>query len=369
MKRALIVTGGGDCPGLNAVIRAIVKRASQEKDWEILGSIQAFNGVLWEPSEIKVLTPEVVRGIHYQGGTIIETTNKGGPFAWPVKNNDGTYSAVDRSDEMIRKIQYMGIDAVISIGGDGSQRISQLLFEKGLNIIGVPKTIDNDLSTTDSTFGFQTAVEIATDAVDKLVTTAASHNRVFFLEVMGRYAGWIALNAAVAGGAEVCLIPEFPYDLNIVKERLEARFRHGRGFAVVVISEGARPKDGTLSTEQNDEVGYENLRLGGAGRALVKRLKDTGFEHDMRETVLGHLQRGGVPIAYDRVLSAQFGVKAFEMALEGDFGKMVAYRHPHFISVPLVDAIAEPNIVTIDNALVKTATGLGISLGIDLNKE
>jgi 6-phosphofructokinase 1 len=364
MKRVLIVTGGGDCPGLNAVIRAIVKRASQEKDWEVLGSIQAFNGILWEPTEVKVLTPEVVKGIHFQGGTIIETTNKGGPFAWPVKNKDGSYSAIDRSDEMIRKIQYLGIDAVINIGGDGSQRISQALYEKGLNIIGVPKTIDNDLSSTDSTFGFQTAVEIATEAVDKLVTTAASHNRVFVVEVMGRYAGWIALNAAVAGGAEVCLIPEFPYDIDIVKKKLDMRFHRGRGFAVVVVSEGARPKDGEIVAEKSDEVGYENLRLGGIGRKLIRQLKEAGFEPDMRETVLGHLQRGGIPIAYDRVLSAQFGVKAFEMVLNADYGKMVSYRHPYFVSVPFTEAIAQSNLVTLDNALVKTAQGLGISMGI-----
>lgn len=366
MKRILVVTGGGDCPGLNAVIRAIVKRASQEKDWEVLGSIQGFNGVLWEPTEIKVLTNEMVAGIHFQGGTIIETTNKGGPFEWPVKNNDGTWSSADRSDEMIRKIKYMGIDAVINIGGDGSQKISQLLYEKGLNVIGVPKTIDNDLTSTDSTFGFQTAVEIATDAVDKLVTTAASHNRVFMVEVMGRYAGWIALNAAVAGGAEVCLIPEFPYDIEIVKKALEQRFHRGRGFAVVVVSEGARPKNGEMVYETSDEIGYKNLRLGGIGRQLIKQLKEAGFKPDMRETVLGHLQRGGVPIAYDRVLSAQFGVKAFEMALQGDYGKMVAYRHPYFVSVPLKEAVARPNLVTLDNALVKTATGLNISLGIDM---
>ncbi len=366
MKRVLIVTGGGDCPGLNAVIRAVVKRASQEKDWEVLGSIQGFNGILWEPTELKVLDNEAVAGIHFQGGTIIETTNKGGPFAWPVKNNDGTWSSVDRSDEMIRKIKYMGIDAVINIGGDGSQQISQALYEKGLNVIGVPKTIDNDLTSTDSTFGFQTAVEIATDAVDKLVTTAASHNRVFVVEVMGRYAGWIALNAAVAGGAEVCLIPEFPYDIEIVKSALEKRFKRGRGFAVMVVSEGAKPKGGEMVYEKSDEVGYENLRLGGIGRKLIKELKSLGFEPDMRETVLGHLQRGGVPIAYDRVLSAQFGVKAFEMALKGDFGKMVAYRHPYFVSVPLKEATSHPNLVTLDNALVKTAKGLGISLGIEM---
>lgn len=363
MKRVLIATGGGDCPGLNAVIRAIVHRASQEKNWEVLGSIQAFNGILWEPTEVIVLDNKKVEGIHFQGGTIIETTNKGGPFAWPIKDNEGKWTSVDRSDEMIRKLQVMHIDAVISIGGDGSQRISEQLYRKGLNIIGVPKTIDNDLSSTDSTFGFQTAVEIATESVDKLVTTAASHNRVFVLEVMGREAGWIAMNAAVAGGADVCLIPELPYDVEVVKEALEKRFVHDRGFAVVVISEGAYPKGGKIAVRENDEVGYENPKLGGISRQLITELRAAGFKHDMRETVLGHLQRGGVPIAYDRVLSAQFGVRAFEMAMDGDFGKMVAYRHPKFLAVPLKDAIAKPNLVTLDNALVKTVKGLGISMG------
>lgn len=369
MKRLLIATGGGDCPGLNAVIRAIVHRASHEKDWEVLGSIQAFNGVLWEPTEVVRLDSARVKGIHFQGGTIIETTNKGGPFAWPVKEKDGKWSYVDRSDEMIRKLQIMQIDAVINIGGDGSQQISEKLYKKGLNIIGVPKTIDNDLSSTDSTFGFQTAVEIATEAVDKLVTTAASHNRVFVLEVMGREAGWIAMNAAVAGGADVCLIPEMPYDIELVKEALEKRFVRDRGFAVVIVSEGAHPKGGDLAVQQNDEVGYANRRLGGIARKLIDQLKVAGFKHDMRETVLGHLQRGGVPIAYDRVLSAQFGVKAFEMVLNEDFGKMVAYRHPNFEAVPLIDAIAKPNLVTRDNALVKTMQGLGICMGVDFSKK
>jgi 6-phosphofructokinase 1 len=364
MKRLLIATGGGDCPGLNAVIRAIVHRASQEEDWEMLGSIQAFNGILREPTEIVVLDNKMVSGIHFQGGTIIETTNKGGPFSWPVKEKDDSWTAVDRSDEMIRKLQYMNIDAVINIGGDGSQEISQKLYEKGLNIIGVPKTIDNDLSSTDTTFGFQTAVQIATESVDKLVTTAASHNRVFMLEVMGRNAGWIALNAAIAGGAEVCLIPEFPYDIHKVKEALEKRFRHGRGFAVVVVSEGAHIQGGKMIYQENKEVGYKNKRLGGIAAQLIKELQEIGFQHDMRETVLGHLQRGGIPIAYDRVLSAQFGVRAFEMALNQNFGKMVAYRHPNFVAVPLKEAIATPNLVTSDNSLVKTAKGLGISLGI-----
>lgn len=366
MKRVMLVTGGGDCPGLNAVIRAVVKRASEEKDWEVVGCIKAFDGVLNEPTEIVVLDEKKVAGIHYLGGTILQTTNKGGPFAWPVKKNDGTYEYVDRSDEMIRKLGYLGIDAVINIGGDGSQRISQRLFEKGLNIIGVPKTIDNDLSATDSTFGFQTAVEIATGAVDKLVTTAASHNRVFILEVMGRDAGWIALNAAVAGGAEICLIPEIPYDINHVLSKINSRFHKGRGFAIIVAAEGAFPKGGSVVKQRVQEVGYDHVHLGGIGFKLQEDLKALGCEHDIRVTVLGHLQRGGIPIAYDRVLASQFGVKAFEMVLNEEFGRMVSYRHPNITSVPLIEAISEPNLVSRDTALMKTARGLNIGFGDDV---
>jgi len=363
MNRVLLATGGGDCPGLNAVIRAIVKRASKEKNWEVIGSIEAFDGILREPTEIVILDEKRVSGIHVQGGTIIGTTNKGGPFAWPVKKPDGSYEYVDRSDEMIRKLGYMGVDAVINIGGEGSQKISQALYEKGLNIIGVPKTIDNDLLATDFTFGFQTAVQIATEAVDKLVSTAQSHNRVLILEVMGRFAGWIALHAAVAGGAEVCLIPEIPYDINKVVERLETRYSRGRGFAIVVIAEGAKPVGGTVSGTKSNEVGYENIRLMGAAARLMKELKEAGLEADMRETVLGHLQRGGIPNAYDRILATEFGVKAFEMVLDQEFGKMVAYHHPDIVSVPLQDVIGGEKLVTPDSALVKTARGIGISFG------
>ncbi len=364
MKKVLVVTGGGDCPGLNAVIRAIVKRAAQEPDWEIIGSIQSYNGILVEPTETIVLDNQLVAGIHVDGGTIIGTTNKGGPFAWPIKNEDGSWRSEDRSDEMIQKLKSMGVEAVISIGGDGSQKISQKLADKGLNVIGVPKTIDNDLSATDFTFGFQTAVHTATEAVDKLITTAASHNRVLVLEVMGRNAGWIALNAAIAGGAEVCLIPEIPYDIEIVAKKLRSRYNsRGRGNAIVVIAEGAMPKGGALLSEKSDEIGYENLRLGGVASQLVNDLKTIGFEADMRETVLGHLQRGGSPIAYDRILATQFGVKAFEMVLEGKYGEMVAYRHPNVISVPFKDAIDKQNLVDPACDLVKTAKGVGISFG------
>lgn len=362
-KRVLVATGGGDCPGLNAVIRAIVLRASKERDWEVLGSVNAFDGILNEPNEIMVLGEKEVAGIHIRGGTIIGTTNKGGPFEWPIKNPDGSWGSADRSDEMLRKLQYLGVEAVINIGGDGSQRISQMLLEKGCNIIGVPKTIDNDLSATDFTFGFQTAVQEATTAVDKLVTTAASHDRILVLEVMGRYAGWIALHSAVAGGADVCLIPEIPYDLNKVKEKIYSRFHRGRGYAIIVIAEGAKPAGGEIYYEKSDEVGYKNVRLGGVASKLIHDLKNAGLEMDMRETVLGHLQRGGTPIAYDRVLAAQFGARAFEMVLNKEYGKMVAYRHPNIVAVPFDDAISHYNFVDPDSDLIKAARGVGICMG------
>ncbi|MBN1407026.1 MAG: ATP-dependent 6-phosphofructokinase [Calditrichaceae bacterium] len=362
-KRALVLTGGGDCPGLNAVIRGIVKRSSRERDWEIIGSYEAFNGILREPMELIILDEQKVSGVHVKGGTIIGTTNKGGPFAWPVKNPDGTWGSVDRSDELLRKLQYQGIEAVINIGGDGSQRISQALYEKGCNVIGVPKTIDNDLAGTDFTFGFQTAVEIATDAVDKLVTTAASHNRIFILEVMGRDAGWIALHSAVAGGAEICLIPENPYDVNKILERIHKRITYGRGFVIIVIAEGAKPLGGDVVAEESIEVGYAHKHLGGAASRLKKELMDAGCEEDIRVTILGHLQRGGTPSAYDRILATQFGAKAFEMILSKDFGKMVAYKHPNIVAVPIKEVISTYNIVKPDDQLLKTARGIGICMG------
>lgn len=363
-KRVLVLTGGGDCPGLNAVIRGIVYRAEQERDWEVVGSIQSFNGMLWDPMEYKILDRNAVRGLHVRGGTIIETVNKGGPFEWPIQKNDGSWVTEDRSDELIENLDRLGIDAVISIGGDGSQKISQRLFEKGVKIIGVPKTIDNDLSATDMTFGFQTAVEIATDAVDKLVTTAASHNRVMVLEVMGRDAGWIALHASVAGGADICLIPEVPFDIKSVAKGIESRFKNGRGFAIIVVSEGAKAKDGTVVARKSDEVGYQNRMLGGIGLKLIEDLKTIGVRHDMRATVLGHLQRGGSPCAYDRILSTEFGVKAFECVLQGRFGEIVVYNHPNVTSVPIVEAISRYNVIDPDtSSLLQTARGIGISFG------
>ncbi len=364
MKKLLVLTGGGDCPGLNAVIRGIVKRSMQEKDWKVYGSIEAYHGLLRNPQEIVELDNNRIAGIHVKGGTIIKTTTKGDPFNYPKVQPDGSWKNEDRSDELISSIREHGFDAVISIGGDGSQRISQKLYEKGLPVIGVPKTIDNDLSATDFTFGFQTAVEVATNAVDKLVTTAESHHRVLILEVMGRDAGWIALHAAIAGGVEVCLIPEIPYDINKVVERVNERYHEGRGFANIIIAEGAKPKDGDVLTRESDEIGYQMKRLGGVAYQLSHQMKEAGCTADIREMVLGHLQRGGTPLAFDRILSTAFGVKAFEMALKGSFGNMVVYKNNDYSEVPLLEATSQYNHVNLENTyLLKTARGVGISFG------
>lgn len=361
-KRVLILTGGGDCPGLNAVIRGIYKRARREKNWEVYGSIEAFNGVFKDPPELIKLTSSRTGGIHVKGGTILKTTNKGNPINFPLPQADGSLKFIDRSDELVKKLKDLKFDAVINIGGDGSQKISKVLYDKGIPIIGVPKTIDNDLAATDVTFGFQTAVQIATDSFDKLVTTAESHHRVMIMEVMGRDAGWIALHTAIAGGAEICLIPEIPYDIQKITARINLRYRKGRGFVNIVIAEGARKKKGTI-TAQEGEKESEHVRLGGVAYQLSKQLKDSGCKAEIRETVLGHVQRGGSPVAYDRILASLLGVKAFELALEKQFGKMVSFSNNSFTAVTLEEATGEHRLVNKDSYLVSAAKGLGISFG------
>ncbi|HOX83811.1 MAG TPA: ATP-dependent 6-phosphofructokinase [Chryseolinea sp.] len=368
-KKVLVLTGGGDCPGLNAVIRGIAKRAKKENqspnrqnDWEVYGSIEAFNGVLNEPQEIVKLTSKLTAGIHVKGGTILKTTNKASPIKFPVVQKDGSTIFQDRSDELVAKLKALNFDAVINIGGDGSQKISKALQDKGIPMIGVPKTIDNDLSATDVTFGFQTAVQIASDSFDKLVTTAESHHRVMIMEVMGRDAGWIALHTAIAGGAEICLIPEIPYDIKKLVRRIELRYKNGRGFAHIVIAEGAKPKEGSI-TSSAGEKGSEHVRLGGVAYQLSKQLKDAGCVAEIRETVLGHVQRGGTPVAYDRVLASLFGVKAFELILEKKFGQMVALKNNEITSVSFEEATRDYNFVKKDSYLVHAAKGLGISFG------
>jgi len=361
--KALILTGGGDCPGLNAVIRAFVKRARKEGSWSVIGSMEAFNGILRDPMELKKLNNRVVAGIHVRGGTILKTTNKGNPFEFPYQNENGKWAVKDRSDELIERINELGIEAVVSIGGDGSQRISLALFEKGLNIIGVPKTIDNDLSATDYTFGFRTAVQIATDAFDKLVTTADSHQRVLIMEVMGRDAGWIALHTAVAGGAEVCLIPEIPYDIKKVVKRINKRFVKGKGFANIVVAEGAKPKEGSVVSLKGKEIGSAHVRLGGVAYEVSRQMKEAGCNAEIRETILGHIQRGGTPIAFDRILATLFGVKAFEMVMNGEYGRMVTYKNNDMSTASLTDAVTAYNYVDTNGTLVNAARGIGISFG------
>jgi 6-phosphofructokinase 1 len=361
-KKILMVTGGGDAPGLNAVIRASVKHAVGTYGWEVLGSMEAFNGVLDDPMRLLPLDLVAVSGLLIRGGTIIGTTNRGSPFEFPVKNKAGGFDLVDRSDELLKRLDRLSIDAVVSIGGDGSQSISQQLFEKGLNVVGVPKTIDNDLGATEMTFGFQTAVETATDAVDKLHTTAESHDRVMILEVMGRYAGWIALASGIAGGADVILVPEIPYDIEKVCARLRRRNQRGIRFSIVVVAEGAVPKGGSLKIEEQSKPGQPNPMLGGIGRWVSGQIK-TQMDVDTRVTVLGHLQRGGVPAPMDRLLATRFGTAAIDLIKQEKYGHMVCLQKDDIVSVPIKKAIHKYRVIEKNHNLFKTARALGISLG------
>ncbi len=361
-KKLLVATGGGDCPGLNAVIRGIVKRAAQTDDWEVWGSMEAFHGIMETPMRLIQLNEEATAGIHVRGGTIIKTTNKGNPMSLPTVQPDGSTREENRVPWLIERMKGAGFDAVVNIGGDGSQAISQALHEAGMPVIGVPKTIDNDLGSTDFTFGFQTAVQTATDAFDRLVTTASSHHRVMIMEVMGRDAGWIALYTAIAGGAEVCLIPEVPYDVDQILSRINDRYALGRGFVNIVVAEGASSKNGSI-TSSAGEPGRNAVRLGGVAYTLSQQLKDAGLQADVRETVLGHIQRGGTPTAYDRVIASVFGVKAMELVLEGRWGHLVVLRDNDYCAVPIKEAISAYNFVNPQGTLVRAARGLGISFG------
>jgi 6-phosphofructokinase 1 len=362
MKKLLVVTGGGDCPGLNAVIRSIVKSAHNQGGWEVSGSLEAFEGVLSEPPKLIRLTNEKVAGLHVKGGTILQTSNAKNPLNYPIRQLNGAWQYEDITSKLAQRIIDLGFDAVINIGGDGSQRISEALYSKGVNIIGVPKTIDNDLATTDYTFGFQTAVQTATESLDKLVSTAESHHRVMIMEVMGRDAGWIALHTAIAGGAEVCLIPEIPYSVEKIIERINKRYQVGKGFATIIIAEGAKTKEGEVTASKGD-LHSEHLRLGGIAFTLSNQLKENGCLAEIRETVLGHVQRGGIPIPFDRYLATMFGAKAFELAVKGAFGKMVILEGNNFDSIWLSKVSKSTKTIDPNCFEVKAATSIGISFG------
>ncbi len=357
--RIAISTGGGDAPGLNAVIRAAALSAIN-RGWEVLGIKRGFAGLMGE-DEVIPLTRDSVRGIAHLGGTILRTTNRGNPFSYPYVQPDGSVIEVDRSDELLERARALGIDALISIGGDGSLAIALKLHEKGMQIVGVPKTIDNDVSGTVTTFGFDTAVSTAIDAIDKLHTTAESHDRVIVMEVMGRSAGFIALHAGVAGTADVILIPEIPYRLEKVCEKIRYRDSIGRHFSIVVVAEGAYSEGGEESTIGESLPGQAK-RVGGIADKLARQIQE-GTGKETRSLVLGHLQRGGQPTGYDRLLAARFGGAAVRAVADRRWGEMVALRTPHIVTVPIRDALAVLKRVDPSHDIVVTARQTGISFG------
>jgi ATP-dependent phosphofructokinase / diphosphate-dependent phosphofructokinase len=359
IRRIAVSTGGGDAPGLNAVIRAIVLAAAR-RDWEVVGIRKGFGGLIGDATMTRLDT-ESVRGITHLGGTILGTTNRGNPFEWPVPGPDGTMQTVDRSDEVVEQLRKCEIDALIMIGGDGTLRIAQGLARKGLPIVGVPKTIDNDLAVTQMTFGFHTAVQTATDAIDKLHSTAESHERVMVVEVMGRNTGWIALHSGIAATADVILIPEIPFDMGRVVEKIRDRYEAGRNFAIVVAAEGALPVGGTESIVEEARPGAAK-RYGGIAEVVGRQIAEqTG--HEVRTLVLGHLQRGGTPTAYDRLIALRFGAAAVRCVEQRQFGTMVALDPPDIRAVPLEDAIRQIKTVPLTSDIVRTARDLGIAFG------
>lgn len=363
IKKIAISTGGGDAPGLNAVIRAVVLAATN-RGWECCGIRDGYSGLLssarYPQGGMIELTPASVRGITHLGGTILGTTNIGNPLHFPTTLRSGKVVERDRSDELVELFKEAGIDAVVSIGGDGSLGIAKALADKGVRIVGVPKTIDNDLDRTVVTFGYDTAVSFATECLDRLHTTAASHRRIMVCEVMGRYAGWIALTAGVAGSADVVLIPEIPYDLDKVVQKIRKRDHGGAGFAIVVVAEGAMPRGGKR-TVISKSVGSAE-RLGGVGERVAKELQKR-IGKDTRHVVLGHLLRGGSPTAADRQISLRFGAAAVRALAEGVHGVMVALDPPTVRYVPLEEATRRMKTVPIDCDTVLTARELGMCLG------
>jgi len=359
VRKIAINTGGGDAPGLNAVIRAAVL-SGLNQGWEVYGIRRGYEG-LFEEGGVVRLTRESVRGITHLGGTILGTTSRGNPLEWPVEMADGSVEFVDRSGELIDAFRGHGLDALIAIGGDGSLRIAQKLHQKGLPVIGVPKTIDNDLAATQVTFGFQTAVQTATDAIDKLHSTAEAHRRVMVVELMGRHTGWIALFSGLAGSADVILIPEIPFRWERICEKVRARYESGREFAIVAVAEGAKPRGGEPVFQDTGVPGKEARYGGIADRVADEITNRTGKE--TRSLVLGHLQRGGEPTAYDRLLSLRFGSAAVELVRDGAFGCMVALDPPDVRAVPLEEAVDHLKSVPVDGDVVCTARSLGISFG------
>lgn len=378
LKKVAILANGGDVSGFNAVIRAIVKTA-EKNNVECYGFIDGYNGLLKnEYIKLNTSSNNIASGILAKGGSIIGSSTNANVFNYKVEEN-GEIVYKDLSDICIKNIKEDGFDCIFTMGGDGTQKSARDFSTKGVNVIGIPKTIDNDVACTDITFGYNTAVSVAAEAIDRLHTTGETHHRIMVLEVMGRYAGWIALEAAIAGGADVALIPEIPYDINSAVEKINKRRELGKNFSIVVVAEGAMPKGGeiTVAETRNNGKGVDNTKLGGVGERVAKELeKLTGLE--ARCTVLGYMQRGGTPTAFDRVLSTKYGAKAMQLALEGEFGVLTVLKNGKLDSVSLEDVVgnntkigavsgntAESNLrkVTMEDDLVLAARNIGICLG------
>ena len=379
LKKVAILANGGDVSGFNAVIRSIVKTA-ENNNIECYGFIDGYNGLLKNNFE-RLSTAEDgnAEGILPKGGSIIGSSTNANVFNYKVVDENGNVEYKDLSDVCVKNIKDNGFDCIFTLGGDGTQKSARDFSLKGVNVIGVPKTIDNDVACTEITFGYNTAVSVAAEALDRLHTTGETHHRIMVLEVMGRYAGWIALESAIAGGADIALIPEIPYDINKVAEKIKNRQKRGKNFSVVVVAEGAAPKGGTITVAntRNNGAGVDNTKLGGIGQVVAKQLEEiTGLE--ARNTTLGYMQRGGTPTAFDRVLSTKYGAKAMELALEGKFGTLAVIKNGKLDYASLEDVVgqnkkigavsgntAESNLrrVTMDHDLVKTARDIGIALG------
>ena len=360
MKKIVISTGGGDAPGLNAVIYAVVHSCDM-RGWEVYGSRNGYGGFLDIDDMIR-LTPKDVADIYSTGGTILGSTNKGNPFSRPVENLAGEIQIVDMSDRILRNFNRMGFDCHIAIGGDGSLEIAHRFALKGMPVIGVPKTIDNDLEETDRTFGFDTAVATATEALDKLHSTAKSHSRVMVVEVMGRDSGWIALYSGISGGADVILIPEIPFDMEVICEKVSDNELHGKHYSIVVVAEGAVTKDGEVFNKGPAELGREEVLLGGVGEYVAEQIRKR-TDKDTRSLVLGHLQRGGSPTTFDRLLALRFGAAAVRLVEEQTFDHMVALINSEMVAVPIANAVRARKKVELRSDTIRTAVDIGICLG------
>jgi len=359
VKRIGVLTGGGDCPGLNAVIRAVVRTAMLKYGYEVFGYKNGYRGLVL--NDFVKFTSDDVSGILDKGGTLLGTSNRDNPFKFKVEKN-GDIKYMDMSDRIIENMGIFGVDALVVIGGDGTLKGAERLYQKGVKVIGIPKTIDNDISSTDFAVGFMTAVDIATDAVDKLHSTAESYHRVMILEVTGRHAGWTALEAGIAGGADVILIPEIPYDINKVAQKILERRNAGKHFSIVIASEGAKCIDGKITVETPEDEHSDRIKHDGIGTRLADYLENlTGIES--RVTVLGHLQRGGRPIPYDRILSTRYGVAAVESAECGKFGTVVSIQQNRITHVTFEEAVSKRKQVPPDGELVRIAKSVGVGFG------